>query len=159
MSEETRELFNHWLLTGTSRPGNWNNGEDFSYFWFAFNVVMADISGQRGDRRMLNWIKNNDNLLRDAFEARLAHEPFIERLMQLQRMCPVADARDLSEVTILNIRDMGEVIEVIYKIRCNFMHGNKPSNGRNDPLFEVSAHILKYWLEVVYISPNSQPEG
>jgi hypothetical protein len=114
---------------------------------------MANLSGENSDRRMLNWVKRNESSLSRAFERRITYQPFVQRLQELQRMAPVADARPGidDEKNIRDLNNMGQILEVIYKIRCNFFHGNKLLTiDRNRRLIETSTYLLKYWMEVIY---------
>lgn len=151
LDNENRILFNQWFDRGIERSVEWRDGDAFSEFYRAFNVVMATLSGKKMDRQMLEWVKTQESMLKDAFEKRLEYEPFIVQLNLLKKMCPIHDGRDGGNPLEINdIRNMGQVLEVIYRIRCNFFHGNKPVDiDRNQRFFDVGAHILKYWLEVI----------
>ena len=66
-------------------------------------------------------------------------------------MCPIRDGRaGLNPLVINSPKNFGEVLEVIYRIRCNFFHGHKSVVvDRNQRFFDIGAHILRDWLGVV----------
>lgn len=152
MDGTSRILFEYWFQKGIDE-GEWSDGSKFFCFYLCLNILMANLSEENSDRKMLNWIKNNESSLSRAYARRMTHEPFLERLEQLKRMTPVADARPgiNDDKIIRDIANMGQVLEVVYKIRCNFFHGNKLLTfDRNRRLIETSTYLLKYWLEVIY---------
>lgn len=156
LNEEARTLFKHWFERGTFEEGAWNTGNRFEHFYFAFIAIAENLSGASHDSVMLRWVNNNENLLSIAFDRRLESLSFLDRLERLRQLCAVKDARNPEiEKTITDIRNMSEVIAVIYMIRCNYAHGHKPANGRNEYLFEAGSHLLKEWLEPIYTREDS----
>ncbi len=158
LSTEARNLFQQWFDEATFSQGDWNTGNRFELFYFALTTVGRDFSKETRDSQMLDWLKVHDSPVGDAFQHRLQSASFLQRLEQLKRLSPVKDSRNIAiERSIFDIRDMGQVLDVIYMIRCNYAHGNKPTNDRNARLFEAGAHILKEWLEVIYTRSVSGP--
>lgn len=154
-NQDIRNLFVYWYLKGVSE-GEWYDGIKFFYFYLCFNIIMANLSNENSDRRMLNWIESNDNVLKDSFTQRLEYKAFLEQVNYLQRLCPVIDSRQNAdrEVTITDPRNFTEIVEVVYQVRCNFFHGNKPIGiHRNQELIKTCSLLLKYWLEqVIYLT-------
>lgn len=152
LTGSSRTLFEHWFEKGINE-GEWDDGSKFFCFYLCLNVLMANLSKENSDRNILNWIKKNRSVLSRAFKEQITQQPFIDRLEELKRMSPVPDARPgvNGDKSIRDINNMGQVLEVIYKIRCNFFHGNKMLNvDRNQRLIELSSYILKDWMEVIY---------
>lgn len=156
LNENARHLFEFWFQKGVLEAGVWNDGVRFFYLYLCLNIIMANLSEEDRDRQMLDWIVANDNPLKSAFERRLEYRPFTDQLERLRSMCPVGDSRPNSQrqVNITEATNFQEVLNVIYQIRCNFFHGNKPTSiQRNQMLIETSTYILKYWLEAIYNRP------
>jgi len=152
LTGSSRTLFKHWFRKGINEE-EWNDGSKFFCFYLCLNILMANLSKENSDRKMLNWVKRNDSVLSRAFAEKINHQPFVVRLEELKRMSPVSDARTgvNGDKSIRDINNMGQVLEVVYKIRCNFFHGNKLLTvDRNRRLIETSTYLLKYWMEDIH---------
>lgn len=151
LNKEERALFDYWFTMGVFGDGAWNTGERFHHLYFALLAIVNGLAGEMNDKQKFDWIKLNENIIRDAFLRRLESHDFIQGLEELKRLTPVRDSRKPEvERSISDVHNMAEVLDVIYMIRCNYAHGNKPDNDRNARLFEASSKVLKNWLEVLY---------
>lgn len=120
----------------------------FILLWVLFEVWIKEKSKNSKTRDALNWFKNKDNNLMnewkhfyDTAKVTAARNTFIT-IGRKHGLC--LKNKDRPE----------EVIESIYQVRNNLIHGNwklldYPSQKSNDyeNLIYSSALILRYWLE------------
>lgn len=151
LNDTIRHLFTYWYNKGL-QEGRWEDGIKFFYFYLCLNILMANISGERTDYGMLTWTKKHRNVLRTAFNNKLEEQSFREHLELLRSESPILDSRPHSNkrTYLRNIESMGQVLNTIYQIRCNFFHGNKPlAIPRNERLITTSTHILQEWMSAL----------
>jgi hypothetical protein len=118
----------------------------FASLWISFNAWGTYESHFYQDRNMINWAKTNSSLVTNFSVLIKDNAPFRRDVEILKNMCPIRVnkvGRGSRDVTISDIHNFGEVLEVIYTIRCNFFHGKKsPDDSRDRTLVELAFRIL-----------------
>lgn len=124
----------------------------FVFLWFCFNAVMAFESQEDSDREMLNWLKSepSDSRLIRAYEKAFApHDGLFRRnIAALVLLTPIKDPRGKrTDVEIDGEDDFGNLVEGIYRVRCNLFHGAKGATDTRDrKLVTTSQRILEKWV-------------
>lgn len=140
MDEKTRRniLSN---LEHAKKSGDYYN--KFGDLWKSFNAWGFNETNLNKDSEMINKLKNNVKLL-ESFDSCLKdHREYRVILDRLKAACPVYDERygDLEHYkSIDDIKNFGEVLEVIYQIRCNAFHGKKSPDENRDMLLVSLAY-------------------
>jgi hypothetical protein len=93
----------------------------------------------------LEWIKTQSNFS-TVFQGCYAAEPsFRTDCTTMQKLCPVYDMRPkpASPLLVHNPANPIEILDMIYRVRCNLIHGSKiAENPRDLELIELSFRIL-----------------
>jgi hypothetical protein len=123
-----------------------DNPEDkFIALWISFNGYCTILSRSWQGTRMLEWVKNNSNF-GERYEELLDNDFDRQAVEELKSLCPVHDMRpglEHNSKTIADVEDFGEVMDVIYKIRCNLFHGSKDlANERDKKLAMLGYDVL-----------------
>ena len=121
----------------------------FVFLWFCFNATLAFESNEDTDRSMVNWLKGYPpSRLTEAFETARRSEVFTRNLAALADYSPITDPRGKRDpVVITGVEDFANLVEGIYRVRCNLFHGAKSSRDvRDDKLLRVCAAILDKWV-------------
>ena len=119
----------------------------FIFYYFCFNALTAHFSQEDRDRAMLNWIYANDNPIKTEFGKLVeANDYFQNSLTTLKGYGKVYDNRKKYQqkfVEVKDIKNINEVLDVVYQIRCNLFHGSKsPSEVRDQKLASTASRIL-----------------
>ena len=145
-------------LIRTWRAKSNNEGDQFASFvfiWFCFNAWLENLSDRQTDRAMMDELRGkSDNMtsLIEAYDAVRASDEFFKRslqhLMGMSKEEPIRDVRGRKQpISIENENDFVNIIEAIYRIRCNLFHGGKDANDpRDQVLVKDAAIILKQWI-------------
>lgn len=120
----------------------------FVFLWFWLNAWLSFRPGQCTDRQMIDWLKNdNQSDLKRALE-RIKQSGGISELIELS---PIR--RDefypsqRTDICINGKDDTGNIIEAIYRIRCNLFHGRKDADDvRDQKLVEACGNIMTLWV-------------
>jgi hypothetical protein len=124
----------------------------FVFLWFCFNAVLAYESQEDFDRQMLDWLKSEPagSRLIQAYRAALAPEGglFRRQVAALAQLAPIEDPRGKrGDVEIRGVEDFGNIVEGLYRVRCNLFHGAKRANDvRDRKLVMASQRILEKWV-------------
>lgn len=101
---------------------------------------------------MINWLKRTKSShLRLVFEeAATDHKGLVYTSAQaLQALCPIAaTGRKARPDAVISAPDnFGDVVEAIYRVRCNLFHGGKNARDTRDAkLVTVCSCILEKWV-------------
>ncbi len=123
------------------------------FLWFCFNATLAFESAEDIDREMIDWLKGPEasrSRLRSSFEA--SNSPtslFSGYLKTLMELTPIASTgrRRRRDVEITSVDDFENIVEAIYRVRCNLFHGGKrPDDPRDQKLIKVCGQILEKWV-------------
>jgi hypothetical protein len=154
------ETFRHWYLRAQSEPSD-TNGDRFIFLYMCMNVIMAHASGTDVDAQMIDWMKKNPNVIKSMFEKLINAKNgiFSDSVVALQKITqekPLESNKpNKPPITIDDPSNFGQVLDVIYRIRCNLIHGcNKPDDQRDLSLIKFGTEIL---LRLVGSNANWSP--
>jgi len=146
-------------LIRTWREKSHNEGDQFASFvfiWFCFNAWLVHLSNKQADKEMLNeLIRKSRNMvsLIKAYDAAHASDEFFKRSLQdlinKSKEEPIKDVRNSNKppISIKDENDFTNIVEAIYRIRCNLFHGGKDANDTRDQvLVRDAAMILRQWI-------------
>lgn len=148
------------LIDGWRRKTH-QEGDPFSKFvfiWFCFNAWMEYLSNKKTDREMLDELKSrksNMSNFADIFYAALdsRENHFRSNVMALVHQSQeksIENTRDKSKapISIKDEYDFENIVEAIYRIRCNLFHGGKdPNDSRDQVLVNAAQRILMRWID------------
>jgi len=140
-----KKLIIGWYERSQGRIVELTSFDKFICLWISFNAWGTHESQKDHDRDMIEWAKKND-LLRETFNTLTLDPDFNNMLKQFKNMCPTPRHRTWKgpdKVTTSDIKKWNEVLEAIYVMRCNLIHGRK--SLRNIPdmqLVDLAYEIL-----------------
>ncbi|MDI6817042.1 MAG: hypothetical protein QME41_07620 [Actinomycetota bacterium] len=128
----------------------------FVFHWFCFNAWLAHESGRYADRAMLDWLRQNRaSRLSCAFDL-IVDRSAIDRLIALSPIRGDAtrhNQRDKFDIYISNNNDFDNIVEAIYRIRCNLFHRRKEADDiRDQQLVDACGGILKGWIHALILN-------
>lgn len=133
-----------------------NENDQFYRFmchWICFNAWLENQSGKSRDREMINWLKAQSTKSSDiisAYEEMKATTVGSQNLTTLVAMAPILGSKGRQDISLRDIDDRDNVIEAIYRIRCNLFHGGKrSSNVRDTKLLTCVNHIMTKWIDAL----------
>jgi len=137
------------------KPG-FNRGDfyadNFNRCWRAFDAfINSEFPNNKVSRRIDSFVKQYENWYKadypDKFSSRFRESVDALSETSIQDMTPNSNR---NSVIIKNKNSLREVIDVIYRIRCNLDHGGKQmSEDRNISLVENSFYLLYEIMEKV----------
>lgn len=128
LSPRVKQIVKRWNARARVERDSFSR---FVFYYFCFNAVITNLSGEESDRRALNWVYVNPNILSDTFDALLNNAFFIQQITGLQMIGPIPTNRQPprpAEIAIQDPRSIRQVFDFIYQIRCNLFHGRKTPN-------------------------------
>jgi hypothetical protein len=137
--ESLNRLIRRWYVR--AKPGTFTVDDPFDNFiclWFAFNAWGRYVTGiESNDNDMKNRLKTDPRLV-DSFKKDRQDPEFNKKLLQMKG-AKIPTHRTTHEYVCMNDEEsFGEVLEVIYRIRCNLFH------GRKDPEEEQEQKYVKW---------------
>ena len=121
----------------------------FLLLWLLFEAWLTELSGAETARGKIDWFRNNDNYFKDCWRD-IITQGYVNAIAQ---KCPIPDKRfnpPRNPVTITdpNNLDLAELVEIIYRIRCNLIHGHEDVNDSDNlNLYSACGTILYKWLK------------
>jgi len=149
--EEVQERIKDWHHNKAK-----NERDPFFRFlchWICFNAWLDYQSGERTDRQMLEWLKvqslgSSDLIV--SYEVMKNSTDGARNLQYLVASCPIRDSKGRPDINIASSDDRNNVIEAIYRIRCNLFHGEKQvSNVRDVELVGYANRIMTKWIDAL----------
>ncbi len=146
MNERIKKWFRR--SQNDKQDDNYDKFDKFIALWIAFN---GWVNIETNKTRYSEWIKEvskSEGVLGKNYKRLLENDSnFRSNVEALKSAAPVYDMRypnDEDKAKKINkIEKLGEVLGVIYQIRCNLFHGAKdPEYGRNKSLVELAYSIL-----------------
>lgn len=123
----------------------------FMCHWICFNAWLDYESEKYTDREMLNWLKRQTSDTSDiivSYEAMKRTTVGFQNLEILVAMSPIVDSKGRTDIVISDPNDRDNIIEAIYRIRCNLFHGNKSSSSTRDvKLITCVNFIMTKWID------------
>ena len=124
--------------------------DQFISLWFAFNSWGTYLSKKDRDTDMLRWVKENTKLSRILEQLTKKNSEFVAKLQRLSqyKVLDMRPGHQGQSKSINDIHNLGQVLDVIYQIRCNLFHGRKSMIDSHDrELVELAFHILSKIFE------------
>jgi hypothetical protein len=148
-----QEYAAHWLQQSVSPA----LGEDpflrFMTAWIGFNALYAEQSKTvDGDRNQVREFAKDDDLVqRHSMLLRDKDFPDYRKAVEVLGAQGVLDLRKGRRHHISNNKLLLEVLECVYQVRCNCMHGGKHQADQRDrdlvtAGFVVVANLLSFYL-------------
>ena len=145
-------------LIRTWRGKSHNEGDQFASFvfiWFCFNAWIEHLSQKTSVRGMIDELKKKSANMRsiiEAYDNAHASDDFFNNslghLIGQSQEESIKDARGQKQpITIRDENDFANIVEAIYRVRCNLFHGGKDANDTRDQvLVKNAAMILRQWI-------------
>ena len=118
----------------------------FEALWKSFNVYGTFFSKENQDRGMLEWIIQKSDFSKLFNSLYDKDAVFKKSLVEFKALTPIYDMRPRSNksVTIDDVSNPSQVLDAIYQVRCNLIHGQKfMDEPRNRMLVKSSFVILE----------------
>lgn len=133
----------------------------FLFLWICFNAWLAYTSGKDTDRAMINWLVNQDNKSSDlvnCFNNRMKiSDNFVQNLQFFAENSPYKDSREKHpDIVVKDENDFENIVEAIYRIRCNLFHGGSEANETDiRRQIALSNAILNEWIAALVVTFNA----
>jgi len=126
----------------------------FLCLWICFNAWLDYRSRKETDRAMINWLVKQDTITSDLvreYENAKRTRSFVnslKSLVVLSQKKPIEDSRGKQlSIIIGDENDFPNIVNAIYRIRCNLFHGGKTADdARDQKLIESCQRILERWI-------------
>jgi hypothetical protein len=155
MNSDVRRLISWWEVIGSKEHEIFTK---FFMFYMCLDAWMTAESGEDHDKKKLDWLINEDNVLKTHWSGILNGEQFHSWLNGLKKIGIVNDMRPKNPgppKELTDVYDFEQVIRFIYQIRCNLFHGSKSPVDSNDrALVRCSAKILEKWIQWTLAKTN-----
>ncbi len=128
----TTDIITYWIKQGDK--GKRKKFHKFICYWIAFNAYfVSETTEMEGEafKKMKDSTSDIHNKLTKDFSTVL--KDYKGRLEDLKAVCPIADDSPKAKRPMsLDHFTFPEVLDVLYRIRCNLMHGNKNGSVKRD---------------------------
>lgn len=117
---------------------------DFMSCWMIFDAYLTEISQSGLDRDKLNYFYKNKCDFKDRIL--LKWNSLSGYAVKLKELSPIQDMRPNSNkaVSLNDEKDLEQVFNFVYQIRCNLFHGAKDiKNPRDAELVRLSAKFMR----------------
>ena len=123
----------------------------FLFLWMCFNAWLKYESGEKTDRAMLKWLKQQNRQsseLVDCFESCKTKNTFVDSLKFLAMNSPYKNSRGIGQdIIVKNENDFENIVEAIYIVRCNLSHGGSDLNDyMTQKQITFAQNILNDWI-------------
>lgn len=122
----------------------------FIALWGALSAWDRDVKKGTNDTQLQ---QNVISSLAEWHVKGLEDPLYLRKVLDLKKRTPVYDmlgsTRTRRYSVITDETDLGQVIKVIYKVRCNLLHGGKGPmrEGRNNKLVHAASQVLDDMVE------------
>jgi len=119
--------------------------DKFISLWFAFNSWGTYSTKKAKDWQMLNAVKKEPRLLTSYGKSITEDPEFLKAVKRLAeyKVLDMRPGHETESRSIDDIGNFGQILDVIYLIRCNLFHGRKSEIDAHDKeLVELAYHIL-----------------
>ena len=118
--------------------------DKFRSLYSSFNTWLNLVTNKDTDRDKLEFFKENKEAKNAYFNA-LNNKDFLLKISPLM-FYQVLDARlhPKPPIYVDTLWDFSKIVDVIYRVRCNLVHGGKSTSYKEDyQLIELSYYILE----------------
>lgn len=144
-----------YISDADSIPRNHRIYIAFILLWTLFEALIKDKTGILDNtKRAIEETRNNIDYLQDSWN-KLAITNWAGLIAVIKKNCPIYDKRfnpPRNPVDITNTvnPDLVELIEVLYRLRCNLLHGYENIRSNNNiELYTVCRDILAQWVKQI----------
>lgn len=133
MNKNTRGIVLSWLERSQGKNVKLSVFDKFISLWISFNSWGTAKYNTDLDRNIIDRFSRDEEIkeiYKDLLNNR-TDKNFKENIRSLKQQCPIQKNRG-GKVNIHNLFALCEVIEAIYTIRCNLIHGEKAPNVLRD---------------------------
>lgn len=123
ISRMPRDHITKWYLGSQGKKIKFSTVDKFICLWIAFVSWSEFKSNKETDRKILQWLKKSPFML-ETFQGLAEDQEFHHALQELRGIPIHRYIRD-EQVTLDSIKDLGQVLEFIYVMRCNLFHGHE----------------------------------
>ena len=125
--------------------------------WFRDAENISKDTQRTQDTAITNWLKKN---LGDWHKRKLEEREYGASVRELKRVSPIGWMEGLKrkcDVEITDESDFGQIVVVIYTVRCNLMKGGKPANPdpREIEVCEAASQVLDPIVEWLVLGRDS----
>lgn len=155
-NQRIKNLIKVWLEKSRRESDHFSR---FLFLWICFNAWLAYESGEETDRNMIDWLKQQNqtsSLLVASFDSCKAKSNFKNNLLSFASNSPYTDSRGMrQDVRIADENDFGNIVEAIYRIRCNLFHGGSEAHETEiQKQIFLSNNILNEWVATLNLRIN-----
>lgn len=139
------ELIIDWFNRSQKRAEGFTLFDQFISLWLAFNSWGTYLSNEDRDWRMLDYLETNTELLTIYRMLMENDREFLGKVRRLAkyRVLDMRPGHENESKSITDYNDFGQLLDVIYQIRCNLFHGRKSETEQHDrELVELAHYIL-----------------
>jgi hypothetical protein len=117
-----------WLKRGDEEKDDFSK---FIYYWISFNCFYSSWTRKEKDTPALQALEK-DQTITSTYK-NLMKGSNVKLVENLRAICPIYSVTYPNRSkSIGNIHNFGQVIWVLYQIRCNLFHGDKGEDIRRD---------------------------
>jgi hypothetical protein len=118
-----RDHITKWYLRSQGKNIEFSVVDRFISLWIAFVSWSEFESKGETDREIMQWLKKSTFVI-EIFRDLEKDEEFHNALQELREI-PIHRYIKDEQVTIHKIKDLSQVLEFIYVVRCNLFHGHE----------------------------------
>lgn len=147
MNKNTRKIILSWLERSQGKNVKLSAFDKFMSLWISFNSWGTAKYNTDQGRNIIDRFSRDEDI-KEIYKDLLNNKTdknFKEDIKSLKQQCPIRKNRG-GEVNIRSLFALCEVIEAIYAIRCNLIHGEKDPNVPRDKTLVSLAYPILYRL-------------
>ena len=121
---------------------------NFVAIWIAFNALYALRHSKAGrDRDQVRSFAEEPKAM-ERHGMLLREDVEYQKAVRVLKHCGVYNMQTKRHLEIRNEKNLREVTECVYQVRCNLFHGGKmPENARDEGLIEASYKVVSRLIE------------
>ena len=105
---------------------------------------IGELETKKMERAMIEELKKKPNEIRTIFQCMLDNDSFCNDLKVLKIYSPIANNTRLGEKVIIdNEKDFSIILETIYTVRHNIIHGKKEYTQRSEKIIRAINRIFE----------------
>lgn len=149
MNKNTRKIILSWFRRSQGKNVKLSVFDKFISLWISFNSWGIAKYETDHDKNIIDRL-SKDKVIEGIYKNLLNNKTdknFKESVRSLKEQCPIQKNRG-GKVNIRNLFELRQVIEAIYTIRCNLIHGEKDPNVLRDKTLVSLAYPI---LTVLFV--------
>jgi hypothetical protein len=122
-----KRIIQSWIVKGNSENDIFNC---FISFWIAFNVIYLSRYPVDGDGACIKEVKKDSHFVSE-YKMLLKNKTFFASINTLLKESPITSEKTGISYTF-KVNDFSALIDVLYQVRNNLLHGGKNVNEKRD---------------------------